>query len=45
LTFIPECLLFLGVSESIAGPFRMVMYGILLIIILRVRPRGLWGVK
>ena len=43
LLIIPEALRFLRIPDTVAPNVRQILYGILLIIIIRVRPRGLLG--
>ena len=44
LVVFPELLRFLGIPSSIAAPVRQMIYGLLLIILMLKRPRGLMGV-
>jgi len=44
LVVFPELLRFLGMPSSIAAPMRQMIYGLLLIILMLKRPRGLMGV-
>ena len=44
LVVFPELLRFLGMPSSIAAPVRQMIYGLLLIILMLKRPRGLMGV-
>jgi branched-chain amino acid transport system permease protein len=42
LVAVPELLRFLrGFSEAIAGPFRQILYGLMLMVMMRFRPQGL----
>ena len=43
LVFFPELLRFLGMPSSIAAPMRQMIYGLLLIILMIWRPKGLLG--
>jgi branched-chain amino acid transport system permease protein len=43
LVFFPELLRFLGMPSSIAAPTRQMIYGLLLIILMVYRPKGLLG--
>ncbi len=44
LVVFPELLRFLGMPSSIAAPMRQMIYGLLLIVLMLKRPRGLMGV-
>jgi branched-chain amino acid transport system permease protein len=44
LVLLPELLRFLGMPSSIAAPLRQMIYGLLLIILMIKRPRGIMGV-
>jgi branched-chain amino acid transport system permease protein len=39
----PEMLRFIGIPNAIAGPFRQMIFGLLLIVIIMKRPQGLAG--
>lgn len=43
LTLLPEALRFTGIPDSIAPNLRQVIYGLLIIVIMRYRPQGLLG--
>lgn len=43
LVVLPELLRFLGMPSSIAAPLRQMIYGLLLVIIMLYRPKGLMG--
>ena len=43
LVFFPELLRFLGMPSSIAAPVRQMIYGLLLIVLMIWRPKGLLG--
>ena len=43
LVLLPEALRFLSLPSNILGPARQIIYALLLIIILLIRPRGLFG--
>ena len=43
LLFLPEALRFLGMPDAIAANIRQIIYGLVLIIMLRFRPQGLRG--
>lgn len=43
LLFLPEALRFLGMPDAIAANMRQVIYGLVIIIMLRFRPQGLRG--
>jgi branched-chain amino acid transport system permease protein len=43
LLFLPEALRFLGMPDAIAANMRQVIYGLVLIVMLRFRPQGLRG--
>ncbi|MCD4785295.1 MAG: branched-chain amino acid ABC transporter permease [Candidatus Eremiobacteraeota bacterium] len=43
LISIPEILRFLNIPGAISAPLRQLIYGILLILIVTLRPKGLWG--
>ena len=40
---LPEALRFLSMSDAVAGNVRQIIYGALIVIMLRFRPSGLWG--
>jgi len=42
---LPEILRFVGLPDSIAANLRQIIFGLILIILMRVRPWGLWGEK
>ena len=39
----PEALRFLAIPDAVAGNVRQIIYGALIVVMLRWRPRGLWG--
>lgn len=43
LVSLPEMLRFLGLPSSLAAPLRQMTYGLLLVLVLLVRPQGLMG--
>jgi len=43
MILLPEALTFLGIPDNIAPNLRQVIYGVLIIIIMRYRPQGLMG--
>lgn len=43
LLFLPEALRFLGMPDAIAANMRQVIYGLVIIVMLRFRPQGLYG--
>jgi branched-chain amino acid transport system permease protein len=43
LVLLPEALRFLQLSDSIAANFRQIIYGLLLVVLMRIRPQGLVG--
>lgn len=43
LIIIPEALRFVGMPSSVAAPLRQMLYGLLLIIFMMKRPKGLFG--
>ena len=43
LVIFPEMLRFLGMPSSIAAPLRQMIYGLLLIVLMRKRPQGIIG--
>lgn len=43
LVILPELLRFLGMPSSIAAPLRQMIYGLLLIVLMLLRPQGLLG--
>lgn len=43
LVVFPELLRFIGLPSSIAAPLRQMIYGVLLILLMLIRPRGLLG--
>jgi len=45
LVILPEGLRFLGLPDSVAGNLRQVIYGVLLIVIVIFRPKGLVAVS
>ena len=40
---LPELLRFFAVSGTIIGPIRSIVYGVILLVILLFKPRGLFG--
>jgi branched-chain amino acid transport system permease protein len=40
---LPELLRFVGLPDSIAANFRQIIYGLMIIILMRMRPQGLAG--
>ena len=40
---LPEALRFLAIPDTIAANVRQIIYGALIVVIMRYRPRGLWG--
>lgn len=42
---LPEMLRFVGLTGTVAGPLQQVLFGLLLLIVLRYRPAGLFGRK
>ena len=42
---LPEILRFVGLPDSIAANLRQIIFGLILIILMRVRPWGIWGEK
>lgn len=44
VVLIPELLRFFGISESIMANLRQVIYGLLIILIMRFRPQGIAGI-
>jgi branched-chain amino acid transport system permease protein len=43
LVILPEALRFLQVPDAVAANLRQIIYGLLLVVLMRVRPRGLMG--
>jgi len=43
LVLLPEALRFLQIPDSVAANLRQVVYGLLLILLMRFRPQGLMG--
>lgn len=43
LVFLPEALRFLQVPDTVAAGLRQIAYGLLLVILMQIRPRGLFG--
>lgn len=43
LVVLPEVLRFLGLSPDVAAQARLLIYGLLLVVLMRVRPQGLLG--
>lgn len=43
IVFVPEMLRLLGVSSSIGANLRQIIYGIILILLMRIRPQGILG--
>jgi branched-chain amino acid transport system permease protein len=43
LLVIPEILRFLSIPDSIAANVRLLLYGLLLVLVVRLRPRGIAG--
>ncbi len=43
LVVLPEVLRFLHISDSVAANLRQVIYGLLLVVLMRLRPQGLLG--
>jgi branched-chain amino acid transport system permease protein len=43
LVMLPEILRFLQISDSIAANLRQIIYGLLLVVLMRLRPQGLIG--
>jgi len=43
LLFLPEALRFLGIPDAIAANMRQVIYGLVIVVMLRFRPEGLRG--
>lgn len=43
MVILPEALRFLQISDSIAANFRQIIYGLILIILMRFRPQGFLG--
>ncbi len=43
VVLLPEILRFLGMPDSIAANMRQIIYGLLLMILMMFRPKGLWG--
>lgn len=40
---LPEALRFLGMPDAIAANMRQIVYGLLLVILMILRPKGIWG--
>ncbi|MCX6579429.1 MAG: branched-chain amino acid ABC transporter permease [Candidatus Aminicenantes bacterium] len=40
---LPEALRFLGMPDAIAANMRQIIYGLLLVILMMFRPKGIWG--
>lgn len=40
---LPEALRFLEIPDTVAANMRQIIYGALIVLIMRYRPRGLWG--
>lgn len=43
LVVLPEVLRFLQISDSVAASLRQIIYGLLLVVLMRLRPQGLLG--
>jgi branched-chain amino acid transport system permease protein len=43
LVIVPEVLRFADVPSSVAAPLRQMIYGLLLVVVMMVRPKGLLG--
>jgi len=43
MVILPEVLRFLGLPDTIAPNIRQIIYGFLLIVLMRFRPQGLLG--
>lgn len=43
LVVVPELLRYVKIPDPVAAPLRQVLYGALLILLMRYRPQGLWG--
>jgi branched-chain amino acid transport system permease protein len=43
LVIFPELLRFLGLPSSVAAPLRQMIYGLLLVVLMIFRPKGLIG--
>ena len=43
LVILPEILHFLRIPDAVAANTRQIIYGLLLIILMRIRPQGIWG--
>ncbi|MEM2367357.1 MAG: branched-chain amino acid ABC transporter permease, partial [Candidatus Bathyarchaeia archaeon] len=43
MVILPEALRFLHIPDAIAANMRQIIYGLLLIILMRYRPQGLFG--
>jgi len=42
---LPELLRFVGMPDNVAANMRQIIFGLILIVLMRVRPWGLWGEK
>ncbi len=40
---LPEALRFLGMPDAIAANMRQIIYGLLLVVLMMFRPKGIWG--
>lgn len=43
MMILPEALKFIGIPDTIAFNLRQIIYGLLIILIMRYKPQGLWG--
>jgi branched-chain amino acid transport system permease protein len=43
VVFLPEILRFVGLPDAVAANLRQIIYGLSLVIIMYLRPQGLWG--
>lgn len=43
MMILPEALRFIGIPDTIAFNLRQIIYGIMIILIMRYKPQGLWG--
>ena len=43
LIILPELLRFVGIPTSVAAPIRQMLYGLLLVVVMLVRPQGILG--
>ena len=43
LIMLPEVLRFMGMPSAVAAPFRQIVYGVLLIVLMLWRPHGIMG--